>query len=152
MSPLRKLFLAPALLCVAACYEAGGEPSIDTSRRGPYLQAPGPSEVMVSWTTDEPSSSRVSYGLVDGNKKKATGIVFQQQLISDDELIAGVPPEGYQHQVLLGGLESNQRPRSLRGRRLPPRRDAGWGRPRDSASTEELWAAFLEAVLQSLWQ
>ena len=88
------------------------DPALDPTtalQRGPYLQAPSAGTVTISWTTAEPSTSRVAYEPEGGTTAEVEGIVFQQQPATDDILISGNTPEGYQHEVTLNALIPGQR-------------------------------------------
>ncbi|MFH2011026.1 MAG: metallophosphoesterase family protein [bacterium] len=88
------------------------DPSLDPTtelRRGPYLQAPSPGTVTVSWCTDEPTTSRVEYGPAGEAQTEVAGITFIQQPTTDDPILYGTLPETYQHEVTLEGLVAGQR-------------------------------------------
>lgn len=88
------------------------DPSLDPSatiRRGPYLNAPSPGTVTVSWTTTEPTSSRVELTPEGGTPTQVEGVVFQPVPTVEDETIAGTLPDGYQHEVTLDGLVAGTR-------------------------------------------
>lgn len=78
---------------------------LTTIRRGPYLQAPGPSTMTICWETDLPSTSRVEYGAGPQYGQNASGIVYQQEPSMEEDVYAGVLPTGYQHEVVLEGLQ-----------------------------------------------
>lgn len=86
------------------------DPGLDAQtviRRGPYLQAPAPTQVTVSWHTNGPSTSRVALVQPDGSERTVEGTTFQQLPTTEDSVAAGVLPEGYQHEVVLRGLLPN---------------------------------------------
>ncbi|MEW5855388.1 MAG: metallophosphoesterase family protein [Myxococcota bacterium] len=88
------------------------DPSLDAVtpvRRGPYLQAPGVGTVTVSWHTDDPSSSRVSVGREGEAAQEVTGVVFTQRPTTAETALAGSLPEGFQHEVVLTGLQPGAR-------------------------------------------
>jgi hypothetical protein len=120
------LGVAALIVGAAACDDSGDDgpepkpgqqivkpdPDLDPEtslRRGPYLNAPSPGVVTVSWTTDEPSSSRLELTPEGGEPEEVEGIVFQPVPTTEELVLAGNDPEGYQHEVVLDGLVPGQR-------------------------------------------
>ncbi len=68
--------------------------------RGPYLQVPTQTSMTVAWATDLPSTSRVEYGLTPAYGQAAAGRTYRY-----DYGIDGNPPNGWQHEVTLAGLQ-----------------------------------------------
>ena len=75
--------------------------SAATVTKGPYLQDPGPHSILVRWETDEYASSKVAYGSDESLSLSSSGITFQIDTSSMDEL---PPPERYQHEVMINDL------------------------------------------------
>jgi 3',5'-cyclic AMP phosphodiesterase CpdA len=123
--------LLPPLIALAAC-EAGptgtrdagsrlddggrlhvdADPALDQItpvRRGPYLQAPAPGTLTVSWATDAPSTSRVALVPEGGAVSEHAGPVFLQRPTTDASWAWGTLPGAYQHEVTLAGLEPGRR-------------------------------------------
>jgi hypothetical protein len=66
MIPNRRHRMLATLAALVIVLLAGGGAAAQTVTRGPYLQIPTPSGVVVRWRTDVPTDSRVSIGAAPG--------------------------------------------------------------------------------------
>ena len=70
--------------------------------KGPYLQAPEPTSIILRWETDAYASTTVEYSVDESYDRISSGSTFQLDTSSVD----GLPgPERFQHEAVLSGLD-----------------------------------------------